>query len=146
MPTASLVDETVLVDTPLRTSACTLWENVGGEAVEGLVFTSSGREVLVPADLTDLIVRMLEHTAAGGAFTIKAMPEEVTTTVAADLLGVSRPTLMKLIHSGELKGRKVRSHTRLLTVDVLELRAQRAEDRRRAFDELRTLSDHLGEE
>ena len=47
-----------------------------------------------------------------------SVPQELTTTVAAKRLGISRPTLMKLIREGKIPAHKVRSHMRLLTTDV----------------------------
>lgn len=146
MATSTLVNETVLVDAPLQRSACELVERVGDERVLTVTLETVGRRLPVPAEISDLMLRVLAHAAEGGAFTIRTMPEEVTTTVAADMLGVSRPTLMKLIAAGEISGRKVGSHTRLTSHDVLEFAQRRGTARRDAFDELRRLSDELGEE
>ena len=42
----------------------------------------------------------------------------MTTTVAAQRIGVSRPTLMKAIRAGELPAHKVGSHFRIRTEDA----------------------------
>ena len=61
--------------------------------------------------------------------------------VAADLLGVSRPTLMKLAREGEIDSFKVGTHTRFKRDEVLRVRDARAAKRRAAFDELRALDE-----
>ncbi len=42
----------------------------------------------------------------------------MTTTVAAQRIGISRPTLMKAIRSGDLPAHKVGSHFRIRTEDA----------------------------
>ena len=62
---------------------------------------------------------------------------------AAEQLGISRPTLMKLIRDGELPAHKVGTHHRVKTADVLAHRRARLERQRSALDELRALEDEL---
>ncbi|WP_307867597.1 helix-turn-helix domain-containing protein [Umezawaea beigongshangensis] len=100
-----------------------------------------GSAVPVPGELSAIIARVVDAVARGHAVTVSAMPEELTTTAAAQLLGVSRPTLMRKIDAGELPSHKVGSHTRLRTVDVLEERRVRRQRRLAAFDELRAVED-----
>jgi excisionase family DNA binding protein len=145
MTTAVFVNDTVLIDVALQATAIDLVQDVGDDEVEGLILRAGGQEHAVAPALAELVVRILEHTAEGGAFTVRSIPEEVTTTVAARMLGLSRPTLMKLIDDGTIVGRKVGSHTRLASSDVIGLREKRSAQRRTAFDELRRLSDELGE-
>lgn len=59
------------------------------------------------------------------------------------MLGISRPTLMKLVAEGKLAAHKVGTHTRVLTTDVSEFREVQREAQRRAFDELRELDSEL---
>ncbi|MEJ7647684.1 MAG: helix-turn-helix domain-containing protein [Nakamurella sp.] len=98
---------------------------------------------VVPAELLDLIRVVTHAVATGGSITIGSMPDVLTTTVAADLLGISRPTLMKLVSQGVIPARRVGSHTRLKSKDVLEFRRNRKEQQRSALRELRELEDEL---
>jgi excisionase family DNA binding protein len=84
------------------------------------------------------------RSVAGGAtVSIGALPEELTTTVAAKQLGVSRPTLMRMIQGGEIESRLAGTHHRVRTADVLAVKRARLERQRKAFDELRELEDQL---
>ncbi|GIG37660.1 helix-turn-helix domain-containing protein [Cellulomonas pakistanensis] len=94
-----------------------------------------------PAELSRLITAVVDAVAAGGTVTVGAMPDELTTTAAAELLGVSRPTLMKLIANGDLPAHKVGTHTRLLAEDVVAFRRERLARQRRAFEELLAAED-----
>jgi excisionase family DNA binding protein len=99
---------------------------------------SDGAEAPVPAptELSRLLSVIVDTVARGGVVTVGAMPEILTTTAAAEVLGVSRPTLMKLVAAGEIPAHKVGSHTRLRTADVLEFRRARLERQRAAVVEL----------
>ncbi len=114
----------------------------GGPAVVEIA-APGGNKMVVPAALAGLMREVLDGIGRGAQITIQSVPKEATTTTAAKMLGISRPTLMKLIADGKLPAHKVGSHTRLMTADVLALRAGRREAQRRAFDELRELDEEL---
>lgn len=103
--------------------------------------TDDGAEVTLPRDLQKVLLGALTSIANDGEVTIGRMPEELTSTVAADLLGVSRPTLMKWVHDDEIASFKVGTHTRFQRDEVLRVRDLRAKQRRAAFDELRSLDE-----
>jgi excisionase family DNA binding protein len=99
---------------------------------------------VVPPELASLLTEVIRIVAAGGTVTLGSIPSELTTTNAADMLDISRPTLMKLIHSGEIPAHKVGSHTRLKTDDVLTYRERMREQQRAAFRKLRAFEDAEG--
>lgn len=99
----------------------------------------------LPDDLATVLKKVLETMARGGTITIGSLPDSLTTTIAAEQLGVSRPTLMKMIAAGEIPAHKVGTHHRLKTSDVLALKRERLESQRRGLDELRELEDALDE-
>lgn len=103
---------------------------------------AEGRQPL-PAGLARIIDQVIEAVAAGGNVTIGMLPEELTTTVAADVLGISRPTLMKMIDNGEITSHKVGSHHRLRRDDVLAAKKAKLARQRKALEELRDLEDEL---
>ncbi|MEU6186152.1 helix-turn-helix domain-containing protein [Nocardia sp. NPDC047038] len=104
----------------------------------------SGDSVEMPAQLTALISQILDFISRGCTVTVGSVPNEVTTTVAAKMLSISRPTLMKLVNEGTLPAHKVGSHTRLFSRDVLAHRESQRAAQRQAFDDLRALEDELG--
>lgn len=99
----------------------------------------AGKEV--PDEIRRLLQRVLRSVADGESLTIMTTPEVLTTSGAAVLLGISRPTLMKMVRAGEIPSHRVGTHTRLRSVDVLRFRRGQQERRRAAFDEFRTLLD-----
>ena len=140
METLTLVHDTVIIDEPTQSEAAALVHAAGDLSMDGFVVMIDGKPHEVPAGLTKVILHVIERAGEGGALTVKTMPDELTTTVAADMLGVSRPTLMKLIASGEISAREVGSHKRLRAQDVLAFRAKRLTAQREAFGRLRGMN------
>ncbi len=101
-----------------------------------------GSTISLPSELSEALVFAI-HGMTQGNVTMRAMPEELTTSTAAGILGVSRPTLMKLIADGDLPATKVGSHHRLNIRDVLALDEKRKRARRGAFEELRGVEAEL---
>jgi len=104
---------------------------------------SEEAEVEIPDALGNLIRQVLRTIAEGGSVTLKTLPQELSTTVAAAELGVSRPTLMRMIRDGEIPAHKVGTHHRLNLSDVVEFRRVQLQRQRAAFDELRQIEDDL---
>jgi excisionase family DNA binding protein len=95
-------------------------------------------------DLATAIVALLDAQARGETLEIESLPAELTTGQAADLLGVSRPTVVSLIDRGDLPAHRIGTHRRLRLQDVLAYRARAREQRHAALDELTAVSEELG--
>ncbi|NEW55764.1 helix-turn-helix domain-containing protein [Nocardia cyriacigeorgica] len=105
---------------------------------------SASRNLTMPSELSALVFHLVDLIGRGCTVTIGSIPNEVTTTVAARMLRLSRPSLMKLIRDGKIPAHKVGSHTRLYSRDVLEFRRAQLEAQSQAFDELRALEEEWG--
>jgi len=99
--------------------------------------------VELPAPAVALLLRMLNDMGRGQAVTLIPSDATLTTQQAADLLGVSRPFLIKEIEAGRLPCRKVGSHRRILFSDAMAYKRRAYEDRSRALDELAAESQRL---
>jgi excisionase family DNA binding protein len=110
---------------------------------ELLIRTSSGDVELLPNGFSKLVASMLEEVAQGHTVALVSEAEEVSTSAAAELLGVSRPHVVKLIDSGILPGRMAGTHRRIRMTDLVAYK--RTVDRRHAFlDELIADTEELG--
>src|SRR3954447_7480317 len=76
----------------------------------------------VDNETAGLVLALLQARAANRAVLVEALPEEVTTGQAADLMGVTRPTVVAMIDRGELPARLIGTHRRVRTEDVLHAR------------------------
>lgn len=84
-------------------------------------------EVAVPPEVYEVLVQVVGAMKAGRAISITPQTKRMTTQEAADLLGISRPTLVKLIDAGEIPCERVSTRRSLQLEDVMEYRKQRRE-------------------
>jgi excisionase family DNA binding protein len=115
----------------------------GGAGTAKLV-SSDGEEVTVPAQLFKVLRQIAAILAQGDGVAISVVSRELSTTEAARVLGMSRPTLVRLIDSGDISAHKVGSHRRLLMQDVLSYRQQQIRRQRQAYEALMLETDALG--
>ncbi|GBF17672.1 helix-turn-helix domain protein [Rhodococcus sp. Br-6] len=92
-----------------------------------LVGATEGDQVQLPAEVHAALKQVVSALLAGRAVTVAPHTTKLTTQQAADLLGVSRPTVKRLIDVGELRAEKVGTRHRLVLRDVLDYQQQRRE-------------------
>jgi excisionase family DNA binding protein len=68
----------------------------------------------------------------------------LTTQEAADILGMSRPTIVKLLEEGKIPFEKPNRHRRIQLQDLLDFQERRRAERRHALNELTSDADELG--
>lgn len=98
---------------------------------------NEGDNVELPESVYGALIQVVEAMAAGKAVTVAPQNQLLTTQQAADLLGVSRPTVIKLIDSGELPAETPGTRRRMIRLDdVLACKARRREAQYVALMEL----------
>jgi excisionase family DNA binding protein len=86
-------------------------------------------EIELPEGAVRLLVDILANMAEGNAVTLISVHAELTTKQAADILGVSRPFLIRLLEEGTIPYRKVGTHRRIYFEDVQAYKKRITEDR-----------------
>ena len=114
-----------------------------GEAAAQIV-GSDGAPVEVPEELAEALRMIVEHLKAGNGVSVASIQAELTTAEAAQLLGVSRPHVIKLLEAAAMPHRLVGTHRRIRLADVLEYRDLQNEQSRHALDELTRQAEELG--
>ncbi len=93
-----------------------------------LAGSSPGDRVELPAEVYRVLRQVVEALRQGFAVTVAPLAQTLTTQQAADLLGVSRPTVIKLLDEERIPFERVGTHRRILLRDLLTYRdVRRAE-------------------
>ena len=90
-----------------------------------LVGTHGGQRIELPREVHEVLIQVVTALQAGKAVTVAPHSMSLTTQQAADLLGVSRPTVVKLIENRALPAERVGSRRRLRLHDVLTYQQER---------------------
>jgi excisionase family DNA binding protein len=102
----------------------------------GLLLGPDGEQVPLPEEVYRLLVEVVEAMREGKVITLVPHTQRLTTQEAADFLGVSRPTLVKLLEEGRIPYDQPGRHRRVLFTDVLAYRERLREERRTALREM----------
>ena len=90
------------------------------------------------ADAMQALVKVVESMRAGKAITVAPLDQRLTTQEAADFLGISRPTLVKLLEQGEIPYERPAAgrHRRVRLSDVLDYQILKRQERRTTLDQM----------
>lgn len=90
-----------------------------------LAGAGTGEQVELPHETYRVLRQVVEAMRHNLAVTVVPQTQALTTQQAADLLGVSRPTVVKLLDDGKLDYQRTGTHRRILLQDLLRYREQR---------------------
>lgn len=101
-----------------------------------LLLGPDGEQVPLPEEVHKVLVKVVEDMREGKVITLVPRTQRLTTQEAADYLGISRPTLVKLLEQGKIPFEKPGRHRRILFADVLAYLQRQREGRRAALDRM----------
>ncbi|PHP52986.1 helix-turn-helix domain-containing protein [Actinomyces ruminis] len=105
-----------------------------------------GQTVGLPAEVHRVLMDVVHAMSQGRAITVAPVDQVLTTQEAADFLGISRPTLVKLLESGRIPyecpaaGR----HRRVRLADIVAYQQQSAQERGDVLDTMTREATDLG--
>jgi len=115
-----------------------------GERHHASLRSPDGHQLEIPNSIYRVLVAAVAAMAQGNAVSIVPVHHELTTQQAAELLGVSRPHLVKLVDAGEIPHHKTGSHRRIYFEDLMRYRDVRDAQRAAALRELTRKSAEYG--
>ena len=121
---------------------CALLKDTSSESVT--LLSPDGERILLPREIFDALSNVVKAMAEGQAVVIAPVHQRLTTQEAADLLGISRPTFVKLLEAGEIPYERPGRHRRVRLVDVLDYRNRRSTQRRAALDRMVQIAEQSG--
>jgi len=92
----------------------------------------------LPDEVYDVLVEVAKQMRAGNAVSVVPYAMTLSTQEAAEMLGVSRPTLIRLLEQGLIPFDQPNSHRRVKLADVLEYRER---THRESVERLDSLTD-----
>ncbi|MCH5690842.1 helix-turn-helix domain-containing protein [Niabella sp. W65] len=95
----------------------------------------TGEKIKVPLKALKFLGQMLKAMSTGKMISLVPVATEVTTQRAAEMLGCSRPHIVKLLEKGDLDFIKVGKHRRIKFEDVVQYKQKmKAEQKRHIID------------
>jgi excisionase family DNA binding protein len=138
--TTAVTERTVLPPEESLDDLVDLVDRITGDGHAELV-GPDGISTPLPAAVYEVLHHVILAMARGQAVTIAPHNQRLTTQEAADILGVSRPTLVKMLDDGLIPYAQPGRHRRVLLRDVLAFQEQRRTAREAAMDELVEISE-----
>lgn len=108
------------------------------------VTADDGTVLDLPDGVADALLEVLTAAAEGKRAVVLRSPDDLTTEQAAAMLGVSRPTVVRLIKAKKIPARMVGTHRRLAIDDVLSYREATVTQRRGALERMTNQAEELG--
>ena len=113
------------------------------EGVAKLV-APSGEERDLPHSVYQVLRDIVHYMSHGVSVELMPVHSQLTTQEAAEILGVSRPHLVKLLEQEKVPHHKVGKHRRIRLDDLLVYKHRRDSKRREILDQIRADSEELG--
>lgn len=107
----------------------------GGETIEVTL--------KLPVGTAEKVLVLLEAEGMSGAVVVP-VKDLYSTTEAATMLGISRPTLMKLIDAGEMEAQMVGTHHRVPAEAIVAYQRARQLSRDRAAEAMSEFTSRVG--
>ncbi len=101
-------------------------------------------KIRIPISALKFLARILKEISQGNPVSIVPIATEITTQAAAELLGCSRPHIVKLLESGKIPFNKVGKHRRIRYEDLVAYKKEMKALQRKKLQELMGLDEDSG--
>lgn len=101
-------------------------------------------KIVLPVKAVRLLKDVLQAMREGKLVSIVPVATEVTTQAAAEMLGCSRPHLVKLLEQDKLPYTKVGKHRRIKFEDVVRFKKQLKAEQRQHLTDMMNSDEELG--
>lgn len=104
----------------------------------------TGEKIKIPIKALKFLGDMLKAMSEGRFISLMPVATEVTTQQAAEILGCSRPHLVKLLENGAINFTKVGKHRRIKFEDVLQYRKESKAAQKKHITDIMSFDEETG--
>ena len=104
----------------------------------------SHEKIILTKMAVELLGEILKSMSEGIPISIVPEATEVTTQKAAEIIGCSRPHLVKLLETGEIEFIKVGKHRRINIEDVYKYKLKMKETQKQRIIEMMNFDEEIG--
>lgn len=101
-------------------------------------------KISIPVSALKLLSDILKAMSQGKPISIMPVALEVTTQKAAEILGCSRPFIVKLLEEGKIEYTKVGRHRRVKVEDVLKYKQQMKDEQKNHLIDIMNFDEEIG--
>lgn len=101
-------------------------------------------KIVVPIKALKLLSVILKEMSQGKPISVVPIATEVTTQKAAEILGCSRPHLVRLLEEGNIEFTKVGKHRRIKFEDVLKYKRHLKEEQKGHIIDIMNFDEEIG--
>lgn len=101
-------------------------------------------KIKIPLRALQLLGDILKAMSQGKPISIVPLATEVTTQKAAEILGCSRPYLVKLLEEGKIEYVKVGKHRRIKFEDVVAYKQEMKEKQKKQLVDIMNFDEKIG--
>ncbi|MCX3263736.1 helix-turn-helix domain-containing protein [Pedobacter agri] len=117
--------------------------HINGEETE-IEIEESKERIKIPSRALEFLSDILKAMSEGKPISIVPIATEVTTQKAAEILGCSRPYLIKLLEEGLIQFVKVGKHRRIKFEDVVSYKEKMKKDQKQNLIDIMTFDEENG--
>lgn len=100
--------------------------------------------IRIPLSALRLLAKILKETSQGKPVSIVPIATEVTTQAAAEILGCSRPHIVKLLETGKIKFTKIGKHRRIRYEDIISYKKEMKAEQERLINKIMDTDEKSG--
>ena len=104
----------------------------------------SNEKIVLSKMAVELLEQILKSMSEGIPISIVPIATEVTTQKAAEIIGCSRPHLVKLLETGEIEFVKVGKHRRINIDDIYKYKVKMKEVQKQRIIDIMNFDEEIG--
>lgn len=106
--------------------------------------SETGRRIRIPVSVLKLMVQILKEISQGNPVTVVPEATEITTQAASEVLGCSRPHVVRLLEEGKIPYTKVGKHRRIRYDDLMSFKKKMKVSQKKKLQDLMKLDEESG--